>query len=92
MGCGSILLYDTLSYNVSGCLKLLPPEELQHLDFPRNKDSSAPIKKVKYMSDSDTPDDTNSRPELGTTRFNLFTGYQTLKQREQSFKVQSLLT
>ncbi|PWA80347.1 hypothetical protein CTI12_AA197720 [Artemisia annua] len=39
------------------------------------------------MSDSDTPDDTNSRPELGTTRFNLFTGYQTLKQREQSFKV-----
>ncbi|GJY29163.1 uracil-DNA glycosylase [Tanacetum coccineum] len=69
------------------CLKLLPPEELQHLDFPPNKDSSAPIKKVKYMSDSDTPDDTNARPELETTRFNLFTGYQTLKQREQSFKV-----
>lgn len=77
----------TLPYIISGCLKLLPPEELQLLDFPLNKDSSVPIKKVIYLSESDVPYDTNSRNEMGTTRFNLFTGYQTLDQREQSFKV-----
>ncbi|KVI06596.1 uncharacterized protein LOC112510175 [Cynara cardunculus var. scolymus] len=69
------------------CLKLLPPEELQQLDFPLNKDSFVPIKKVIYLSESDTPYDTNSQQEMGTTRFNLFTGYQTLNQREKSFKV-----
>ena len=76
-----------LSYIVSGCLKLVPPEELQQLDFPLNKDQFVPIKKVIYMSESDTPYDTNSQQEMGTTRFNLFTGYQTLNQREQSYKV-----
>lgn len=69
------------------CLKLLPPEELQQLDFPLNKDSFVPIKKVIYMSKSDTPYDTKTQQEMGTTRFNLFTGYQILNQREQSFKV-----
>lgn len=69
------------------CLKLLPPEELQHLDFPENKDSFGPIKKVIYMSDNGTPSDKNSQQEMGITRFNQFTGYQTLNQREQSFKV-----
>ncbi|KAI3761182.1 hypothetical protein L1987_51593 [Smallanthus sonchifolius] len=70
-----------------GCLKLLPLEELQHLDLQLNKDSFAPIKKVIYLSDNDTPYDTNSRQESGITRFNLFTGFQTLNQREESFKV-----
>ncbi|XP_076895309.1 putative hexosyltransferase MUCI70 [Bidens hawaiensis] len=69
------------------CLKLLPTEELEHLDFPLNKDLSAPIKKVIYLSESNVPFGKHSQPELGTTRFNLFTGYQTLNQREQSFKV-----
>ncbi|KAF5792445.1 hypothetical protein HanRHA438_Chr09g0418061 [Helianthus annuus] len=69
------------------CLKLLPPEELQHLDFPLNKDSSVPIKKVIYLSESNAPYDINSQQELGTTRFNLFTGFQTFHQREQSFEV-----
>lgn len=69
------------------CLKLLPPEELQHLDFPLNKDSFGSIKKVTYLIESDMPYDTNSRQEMGSTRFNLFTGYQTLNQREESFKV-----
>lgn len=69
------------------CLKLLPPEELQHLDFPQNKDSSVPVKKVIYISESDTPNDKKSQQEMGITRFNQFTGYQTLNQREQSFKV-----
>lgn len=69
------------------CLKLLPPEELQHLDFPQNKDSSVPVTKVLYISESDTPNDKKSQQEMGITRFNQFTGYQTLNQREQSFKV-----
>ncbi|KAL8230871.1 hypothetical protein R6Q57_000649 [Mikania cordata] len=69
------------------CLKLLPPGELQLLDFPLNKDFFVSIKKVIYLSESDTPYDKNFQQELGTTRFNLFTGYQTLNQREQSFKV-----
>lgn len=68
-------------------MKLLPADELQHLDFPLNKDLSDSIKKVIYLSESNTPYDKDSHPELGTTRFNLFTGYPTLTQREQSFKV-----
>lgn len=69
------------------CLKLLPPEELQHLDFPQIKDLSVPVKNVIYISESDTPNDKKSQQEMGITRFNQFTGYQTLNQREQSFKV-----
>ncbi|CAH1422208.1 unnamed protein product [Lactuca virosa] len=72
------------------CLKLLPPEELEHLDFPHDKDSFVPIKKVVYISENDieTPFDKNSQQEMGIiTRFNQFTGYQTLNQRDQSFKV-----
>ncbi|KAM0060741.1 hypothetical protein Hdeb2414_s0004g00127631 [Helianthus debilis subsp. tardiflorus] len=49
------------------CLKLLPPEELQRLDLQLNEYSSVPIKKVIYMSDKDTPYDTNSQQESGTT-------------------------
>ncbi|KAJ0680838.1 hypothetical protein HanPI659440_Chr16g0628851 [Helianthus annuus] len=85
-------LSDTLSYITSGCLKLLPPEELQRLDLQLNEYSSVPIKKVIHMSDKDMPYDTNSQHESGTTRFNLFTGYQTLKQREQSFEVNETLS
>ncbi|KAL4584381.1 hypothetical protein LXL04_008981 [Taraxacum kok-saghyz] len=67
------------------CLKLLPPEELQHLDFPLNKDPSDPIKKLIYISESATKPQVQQ--EMGATRFNQFTGYQTLNQRDQSFKV-----
>ncbi|KAL7607343.1 probable hexosyltransferase MUCI70 [Lactuca sativa] len=69
------------------CLKLLPPEELEHLDFPHDKDSFVPIKKLVYISQNDTPFDKTSQQEMGITRFNQFTGYQTLNQRDQSFKV-----
>nr|XP_043616657.1 probable hexosyltransferase MUCI70 [Erigeron canadensis] len=69
------------------CLKLLPPDELQHLDFPLNKELLVPIKKLVYMSESNEQHDTNSQNEMGITRFNRFTGYQTLDQRAQSFKV-----
>ena len=54
---------------MSGCLKLLPPEELEHLDILERKDSSSPVKKLVYLSGADS-----SSPVSGNgIRFNLFT-------------------
>ena len=76
---------------ISGCLKLLPPEELQHLDIPTDKEPTNPVKRVAYTSENDTPyiegNITLSQQHMEATRFNLFTGNQTLEQREKSFKV-----
>lgn len=74
---------------VSGCLKLLPPTELQHLEIPMH-DESSPVKNVVYISEKATQHGGNTTlPQLRTvgTRFNLFTGDQTLEKREKSFKV-----
>ncbi|KAK3428095.1 hypothetical protein EUGRSUZ_F04207 [Eucalyptus grandis] len=67
------------------CLKLLPLEELQQLDIPVAEASSGPLKKVTYLSESSPSD--FSRQQAAQTRFNLFTGNQTLDQREESFQV-----
>ncbi|XP_052193705.1 probable hexosyltransferase MUCI70 isoform X2 [Diospyros lotus] len=76
---------------LQGCLKLLPPEELEHLDIPLDKELTSPVMKVVYISDNDKPyvegNVTNSEHHMEGTRFNLFTGYQTLEEREKSFKV-----
>ncbi|KAK1389367.1 Forkhead box protein like [Heracleum sosnowskyi] len=69
------------------CLKLLPEEELQQLDIPIKKEFVDPIKKLIYISESDTPDGIQSRQRMDTTRFNLFTGNQSFEQREHSFKI-----
>ncbi|EEF52545.1 probable hexosyltransferase MUCI70 [Ricinus communis] len=75
------------------CLKLLPNEELQHLDIPMHDEISGAIKNVVYISDKDTQqhrgksNTTLSGLRTEVTRFNLFTGDQTLEQRERSFKV-----
>lgn len=69
------------------CLKLLPPEELEHLDIPMEKEVANAINKVVYISESNTPYRELSHQHTEATRFNLFTGNQTLEQREQSFKV-----
>ncbi|KAI8014099.1 hypothetical protein LOK49_LG05G03560 [Camellia lanceoleosa] len=73
------------------CLKLLPPEELEHLDIPMDKEPVNPIKKVVYISANDTPyvegNIIVSQQHTEATRFNLFTGNQTLEQREKSYKV-----
>uniref|UniRef100_A0A5B7AQM4 TOD1/MUCI70 glycosyltransferase-like domain-containing protein n=1 Tax=Davidia involucrata TaxID=16924 RepID=A0A5B7AQM4_DAVIN len=92
---GNLNRLDAMTRVVGGikerCLKLLPPEELQHLDVPMDKESTNLIKKVVYISESDTPyvegKFTISRQHTEATRFNLFTGNQTLEQREKSFKV-----
>lgn len=53
--------------------------------------SPVPEIDVNYITDSDNSlliDKTSlSRQSMNATRFNLFTGYQTLDQREKSFKV-----
>lgn len=81
--------------NQIGCLKLLPPEELEQLDIPMDKESGIPIKKVVYMTETEKPVEEGnfnlSRQHFVGTRFNLFTGNQTLEQRERSFKVISCI-
>lgn len=53
--------------------------------------SPVPEIDVNYITDSDNSlliDKTSlSRQSMNATRFNLFTGYQTLDQREKSFEV-----
>ncbi|KAL2498336.1 Protein of unknown function (DUF616) [Abeliophyllum distichum] len=91
---GNLNRLDPTSHVVGGvrerCLKLLPPEELEHLDIPMDKDFGNPIKKVVYMTDIEKPvvegNSNLSRQHFVGTRFNLFTGNQTLEQREQIFK------
>ncbi|KAL0654975.1 hypothetical protein Bca4012_075559 [Brassica carinata] len=68
---------------LEGCLKLLPPEELEHLDTLERKESSSTVKKLVYLTGADS-----SSPVRGNmTRFNLFTGNQTFAERESSFQV-----
>ena len=78
-----------------GCLKLLPPDELEYLDYPPVGKPSHPVKEVLYLSETDKfyVGGNNSLPQDHTegTRFNLFTGYQTLEEREQSYKVSSTI-
>ncbi|KAF7851841.1 hypothetical protein BT93_L2003 [Corymbia citriodora subsp. variegata] len=72
------------------CLKLLPLEELQQLDIPVAEASSSPLKNVIYLSESSPSDREHasfSRQQAAQMRFNLFTGNQTLDQREESFQV-----
>ncbi|KAK4429119.1 hypothetical protein Salat_1212100 [Sesamum alatum] len=72
------------------CLKLLPPEELERLDLPKDGDSFGPVKKLVYITETATYEVGKlnlSNEYLEGTRFNLFTGSQTLEQREQNFKV-----
>ena len=82
----------TPSWIASGCLKILPPEELQHLDIPAVEEPTNLVKKVVYISQNDLTyvAGNSTLPEQHTepSRFNMFTGYQTLDQREESFKVE----
>ncbi|KAJ9140886.1 hypothetical protein P3X46_031478 [Hevea brasiliensis] len=72
------------------CLKLLPPEELQRLEIPMH-DESSPVKNVLYISEKDAQhrggNGILSQRRTEGTRFNLFTGHQTVGQRDKSFKV-----
>ncbi|KAJ8621036.1 hypothetical protein MRB53_029565 [Persea americana] len=72
------------------CLKILPPEEIQHLEFPIDVEPNSPVKRVVYKSDGDksfASISVLSQQYTEATRFNLFTGNQTLHERKESFKV-----
>ncbi|GMH16688.1 hypothetical protein Nepgr_018529 [Nepenthes gracilis] len=72
------------------CLKLLPLEELQHLDVPVDEEPTNPVKNVVYISEYNPlpgGNSTFSEQNREAGRFNLFTGYQTANQREKSFKL-----
>ncbi|TYI75567.1 hypothetical protein E1A91_D06G014500v1 [Gossypium mustelinum] len=74
------------------CLKILPAEELEHVELPLTEESSSNlVKRLVYLSDQGTPygagDSTDSWQRINDTRFNLFTGHQTMDEREKSFKV-----
>ncbi|KAG0500725.1 hypothetical protein HPP92_000797 [Vanilla planifolia] len=74
------------------CLKMLKPEELHNLDFPEYAVQNSPVKSLMYKSYSgqyaSNSNSTMLSYQNGTTRFNLFTGYQTLEEREDSYNVE----
>jgi len=78
---------ESIVWIVVGCLKLLPPEELEHLDILERKDSGSPVKRVVYLTDTDVSVGEMRGVRGNGTRFNLFTGNQTFAERENSFQV-----
>ncbi|PIA35828.1 hypothetical protein AQUCO_03400017v1 [Aquilegia coerulea] len=80
---GNLNRLDPTTRMFNGCLKLLPPEALEHLDIPNGEPHSS-VKRVIYKEAADS---SNLRGNTETGRFNSFTGSQTLYEREQSFKV-----
>ncbi|XP_047321557.1 probable hexosyltransferase MUCI70 [Impatiens glandulifera] len=77
---------DRITRSINGvktpCLDLLPERELQLLDIPPERESSDTIKEIMYLSDINMA----YVEQNNASRFNLFTGSQTLDQREKSFK------
>ncbi|KNA11941.1 hypothetical protein SOVF_130480 [Spinacia oleracea] len=74
------------------CLPILSAEDLEILDIPVElKGSKGPVKNLIYVSEDNNPyageNSTFSHHKTNDGRFNLFTGYQSLVQREKSFKV-----
>nr|CAB3474255.1 unnamed protein product [Digitaria exilis] len=76
------------------CLKLLSPKSLANLVFPEGTKRDSVVKKIIYKSDDDDYDTYHSEANstyllqhAEATRFNLFAGFQTLAEREDSFKV-----
>nr|CAB3493080.1 unnamed protein product [Digitaria exilis] len=71
------------------CLKFLDPEKLQNLELPEIPETNMTVKEVVYRSSLlHIKDDVLSE----SSRFNSFTGYQTLTEREESFKIKESVT
>ncbi|XLT46910.1 hypothetical protein S245_040204, partial [Arachis hypogaea] len=68
------------------CLKLLPVEELEHLDIHVTEDSNGPVNQVLYASEGESSF-VGRNATFSLARFNLFTGNQTLEQRDTSFEI-----
>lgn len=75
---------------ISGCLELMSPEEMQLLRFPPEKNTDSPLNKslvFRSGSEESLMDANGTRlwSYSEGTRFNLFTGNQTLLERKESF-------
>nr|CAD1819518.1 unnamed protein product [Ananas comosus var. bracteatus] len=69
------------------------PKEIASLEFPSSAEPNILSRDVVYKSDNNNEshvegDSIQSLQNKEATRFNLFTGYQTLREREETFKVQ----
>ncbi|KQK13003.1 uncharacterized protein LOC100839040 [Brachypodium distachyon] len=73
------------------CLKMLDHEMLQNLELPETPEQNLPVKKVVYRSSLPHLED-NISSHMTNSRFNSFTGYQTLTEREESFKPKETTT
>ena len=78
-------------------MKLVSPKSLANLVFPEGTKHDFVVKRITYKSDDDDYDTFHSEANstyllqhAEATRFNLFTGFQTPAEREDSFKVVSL--
>jgi hypothetical protein len=71
---------------LTACLKFLDHEKLQNLELPDISEPNISIKEVVYRSSLHHIGD-DMLTHTKSSRFNLFTGYQTLTEREESFKV-----
>ncbi|XP_074565731.1 putative hexosyltransferase MUCI70 [Curcuma longa] len=72
------------------CLKILNAEQIEKLEFPASAEADFPAKSVLYKIETGehhVEGNDTFMPKTETARFNLFTGYPTLGEREQSFKV-----
>ncbi|KAJ1285387.1 hypothetical protein BS78_03G276000 [Paspalum vaginatum] len=76
------------------CLKLLSPKSFANLVVPEGTKRDSVVKRIAYKSDDNDYDTYHSEANstyllqhAEATRFNLFTGFQTLAEREESFKV-----
>ena len=79
---------------LAACLKFLSPKSIENLVFHGGSGLDAVVKRIIYKSDDDDYDSYHSEANstyllqhAEATRFNLFTGFQTLSGREDSFKV-----
>ncbi|VAH79312.1 unnamed protein product [Triticum turgidum subsp. durum] len=76
------------------CLKFLSPKSIENLVFHEGSGLNAVVKRIIYKTDDDDYDSHHSEANstyllqhAEATRFNLFTGFQTVPEREESFKV-----
>ncbi|KAH9327162.1 hypothetical protein KI387_007340, partial [Taxus chinensis] len=78
------------------CLKLLPSEDIEHLGLPFTQVHGSSIRNIAYAALESRKDGGNStyltQLETESQNFNLFTGYQTLRERQESFKVKETMT
>uniref|UniRef100_A0A0D9VZH1 TOD1/MUCI70 glycosyltransferase-like domain-containing protein n=1 Tax=Leersia perrieri TaxID=77586 RepID=A0A0D9VZH1_9ORYZ len=72
------------------CLKILGPEKLENLELPEVPEQILPVNEVVYRSSVRLDDGDSSQTKF--SRFNSFTGYQTLDEREESFKMKEITT